>query len=994
MAGSDAVRTTAIARREVRASIERMEYHLGRGPRGVRGVQREVNFLNALHRKSGELGGRAVGRSTAVSPIRNFGEEVLQSLSGADSRSIGRVKSSVLADFSADGLTQARNQVTVGDIEWVWVANSSACPTCLSKHGYEHKGDFVPTHPSCLCIPERPSDEIRPLTTDEIISMQRKYGDPRYKGLVDDLEMGKKTLAQVSGVENVNASAKGRTAVETHRAEGVVQQRALGGTGDDVAGGLGPEPQLQDFGRFDSYDDYLKQYAAETDDDVRRQLLDDWRAQESAYGDAAAAWRTAKEVQEVLDNFGPGDLPRSIPERKFLRGLRNDFDPGGKKVKRPSALKQKATTYAGEEYDEVFDLSEAGLNSRLKKAVKQFSDDMDLNLDDDVRWTLDWDEWWQGPGINHPGADAFVENGVVYLNPNVTRYLARLDPEEWASELRVLAHEMSHQASSMGRKGIVNSGLRPIMEEAGSEVNSIYWSRYRMADDLLDGIYARALPTTSGESMTLQGAKAMYWRHNYADDLEELILQSVRRNGWNRQAILDDILYQYRNADDFEDFFRAIDGKTTRIRPRGTSRFGDEVSEARWRKLWDEAPDDVRNGPFSVIDESAEAWPNFFDEAGRTVEEVVGEQKRVANLLDWIMEGDDKVRAVAKKADDVPVVKTVDDVVGNVAKAAIDEPQAPIRVASNRTVKGTATKAQRQIVYDAEQIMADAVGPEHRAIFDKAAERVREVRVTASKGTKSGTGRYGEWWESGVTRRGGAQRVDRRLTIEVKRVDVDAHNDWVKAHNDYYERIRSRKIEVKSPDYVPATRTSPPKGTVEFVDNPEYIEDAGKRIKAMENWNTRNPKPELLYDADPAELAQTYLHELTHVLDYGTGKPIGTTTHRGIKTALQQKVHLDRIDKMCADIFQGINGFKADPSFWYAAEGHTKGKLAETVAEITRMYFFGDRTGRTYIRSNPLTRSAQEWRETYPDLAKWVEENILTLLPDDINTANLFTGAT
>ena len=252
--------------------------------------------------------------------------------------------------------------------------------------------------------------------------------------------------------------------------------------------------------------------------------------------------------------------------------------------------------------------------------------------------------------------------------------------------------------------------------------------------------------------------------------------------------------------------------------------------------------------------------------------------------------------------------------------------------------------------------------------------------------------KYGSWWEdSGRAVRG--KRVDRRLQLEVKRVDADGHNDWIKAHNEYYDRIRSPRIEVKSADYAPATMTSPPKGSIQWVENPEYIDDSLKRIKAMDDWKKANPKPELLYDTDAYDMAETYLHELTHVLDYGTGPPIGTTTHRGMQTALQQQVHLDRIDNLCYDIYMGLNGRTADPSFWYAATGHSKGKLAETIAEITRMYFFGDRSGRQYARSNPLGRTAAQWREAYPELAEWVEKHILSMDPSDLSTANRYTGA-
>jgi hypothetical protein len=203
-----------------------MEYHLGRGIKGTRGVQREVNFLDALHRSTAQSGARAVGSSVAINPRRSFGSEALSAIRGGDGRSISAAKSSVLADFSADGL-QASRDIAGRLPSWKWTANGSACPTCLSKHGNVFTGVFIPTHPSCLCVASTVESDVRPLTEGELIDMNTKYGDPRYGKLMDDLKNGRKTMADVRAVENVNAGRKGFLAVRQHNLEGIVRQRAL-----------------------------------------------------------------------------------------------------------------------------------------------------------------------------------------------------------------------------------------------------------------------------------------------------------------------------------------------------------------------------------------------------------------------------------------------------------------------------------------------------------------------------------------------------------------------------------------------------------------------------------------------------------------------------------------------------------------------------------------------------------------------------------------------
>lgn len=158
MAAEDAVFVAANAREEVRKSLERMEFHLGRGRRGFRGVQREVNFLDALGRQSARLGGATAG-TVSVGATPRLGQQALEGMrAGAAGNAAvrGRAKSSVLAKFSENTMAGARQWTYLGATTWMWIANGSACVACLDNHGTISSGSFTPEHPSCLCFPENP----------------------------------------------------------------------------------------------------------------------------------------------------------------------------------------------------------------------------------------------------------------------------------------------------------------------------------------------------------------------------------------------------------------------------------------------------------------------------------------------------------------------------------------------------------------------------------------------------------------------------------------------------------------------------------------------------------------------------------------------------------------------------------------------------------------------------------------------------------------------
>ena len=228
MAATDAVTTAAVARREARASLDRMTYHLGRGARGTLGVNREVRFLDALHRSTVTQTGRSVGRAVTGSASAPLGQKAVQALSTGNAAAVGRMKSSILADFSADALQIPR--AALRGQPWRWTANASACPSCLDRHGREYSGDFVPLHPSCLCIPQPENTPgLRPLSDSELVFMQHQYGDPRYRAAVDKFALGKIPRWQLAATEQVNTKTAGLKAVARHLQKGEVSQTGLAG---------------------------------------------------------------------------------------------------------------------------------------------------------------------------------------------------------------------------------------------------------------------------------------------------------------------------------------------------------------------------------------------------------------------------------------------------------------------------------------------------------------------------------------------------------------------------------------------------------------------------------------------------------------------------------------------------------------------------------------------------------------------------------------------
>ena len=248
MSAEEAVFTAATARDQVRKSLARMEYHMSRGPRGLRGVEREQAFLNALGRQAARLGAGTAGgiNVSAKGALGTRARAAMLAKANGRGDTAGRLKSSLLAEFSQDTMSGARDWTYADpEAQWVWITNASACPACLDNHGKRFQGPFTPMHPSCLCYPERPEqaaqDGVRTLTSREIMGTLENSNNVAFAKEGAAIRAGRRTIKDAA-VDSTRRSARGlqRWAKtlddQAERAQGLAAD-AIFGAADDVAEG-------------------------------------------------------------------------------------------------------------------------------------------------------------------------------------------------------------------------------------------------------------------------------------------------------------------------------------------------------------------------------------------------------------------------------------------------------------------------------------------------------------------------------------------------------------------------------------------------------------------------------------------------------------------------------------------------------------------------------------------------------------------------------------
>jgi hypothetical protein len=193
-------------------------------------------------------------------------------------------------------------------------------------------------------------------------------------------------------------------------------------------------------------------------------------------------------------------------------------------------------------------------------------------------------------------------------------------------------------------------------------------------------------------------------------------------------------------------------------------------------------------------------------------------------------------------------------------------------------------------------------GDEAAAMFRRLAGQVEDVsigRTTQTLNQAMDGSVRGAWYES-----------ENALMMETRTFDVDV---WNKRVADYKARL---------------TRTMPNSASADIAAN---------------------------------DFAGTFIHELTHTLDYVSERQLGTPN------MLRNRIVDDGIFDRVKVIQKGFkdSGDVVEASDW----AYATSKPSEALPELSRMYFQGARQGDA--------AAGKAWREAYPDLAGWVEDNVL-----------------
>lgn len=205
---------------------------------------------------------------------------------------------------------------------------------------------------------------------------------------------------------------------------------------------------------------------------------------------------------------------------------------------------------------------------------------------------------------------------------------------------------------------------------------------------------------------------------------------------------------------------------------------------------------------------------------------------------------------------------------------------------------------------DAADVMLKAGGgDEAAAMFRKLAGQVEDVSIgrttqTINQATREGSVR-GAWYES-----------ENALMMETRTFDVEV---WNKRVAQYNARL---------------TNKVPNSASVDIAAN---------------------------------DIAGTFIHELTHVLDYVSERKLGTPN------MLRNRIVDDGIFERVKAVFNGLkeSGDLPEARRW----GYAASKPSEALPELSKMYFQGAGEGDA--------AAGKAWREAYPELAGWVKDNVL-----------------